>query len=360
MQKDKIKKILIVKFCCFGDVVFLTPAIESLKKNYPNAKLSFLHGPWIKPMIKYIGGIEDNIEFDLKENRNIFIKTIQAIKLIFLLRKKKFDLVFLGHRNSAFGIILFLSGIKHRFGFKNTKFINYSAVFDNNVREVNRYLNILKENGIKIYSEKVKLISKSKIEVIKRYPHFKEDDFIIGVFPFGGINPGTDMEIKRWGLENYIKLINKISESYNNIKIIIFEGTNKSEKIPLFTLPENVTKEVINLDLISICKIFIGGDTGPLHIADGFGVNTISLFGPSDPRLVAPVSDESSESTNVYIWKKPECSPCYTTETSIDKSNSKYWKGNKFICYTGKHNCIKDITIDEVFDEFSKLIAKVK
>lgn len=356
MQKEKIKKILIVKFCCFGDVVFLTPTIESLKVNFPDSHFTFLHGPWIRPMINYIEGINDSIEFDLKENSNFFIKGIRAVKLILLLRRKKFDLVFLGHRNSIFGIILFLSGIKYRFGFKGTKFINYSAVFDDKSREINRYLNVLKENGIETRSEKVRLIAKDRQEVIREFPKYDRENFIVGIFPFGGINPGTDMEIKRWGNENYFNLVKKISESYINIKIIIFEGREETEKLPLYELPDEVSVETINPDLISLCNIFISGDTGPLHIADAFGVNTISLFGPSDPRLVAPISEEKSIVKNVYIWKKPECSPCYTTETSIDRKNAKYWKGNKFICYTGEHNCMKGITVEEVFEAVSKLI----
>jgi ADP-heptose:LPS heptosyltransferase len=354
MEKEKIKKILIVKFCCFGDVVFLTPTIESLENNFPGSHFTFLHGPWIRTMVKYIGGIDSNIEFDLKENSNIFIKAIRAIKLILLLRKEKFDLVFLGHRSSLFGIILFLAGIKYRFGFKGTKFINYSAEFENNTREVNRYLNILKENGLRIFSEKVKLIKKSKEELSKACPEFINDTFILGVFPFGGINPGTDMEIKRWGNENYISLVKKVSDTYKEIMIIIFEGKESSEKLPSVELPENVFVETINTDLISLCKVFISGDTGPLHIADGFGVSTISLFGPSNPELVAPVSDEDLK--NIYIWKKPECSPCYTTETAIDRTNKKYWRGNRFICYTGEHTCMKEISVEEVFESVSKLI----
>jgi ADP-heptose:LPS heptosyltransferase len=355
-----VKKILVVKFCCFGDAVFLTPVIDSLKKNFPKTKLSFLHGPWIRPLIKYIDGIEDNIEFDLMQDRNIFVKSIRAIKLILLLRKKKYDLVFLGHRNSVFGVILYLSGIKYRFGFKNTKFINYSSSFDENMHEVNRYLKVLEDNGIKTYSDKTKLVPGKKSEVINEFKKYEIDDVIIGIFPFGGINPGTDMEIKRWNIENYIMLIKKISETYTGFKIIVFEGTHKSEKMPSHNFSSNVSVENINLDLISICKIFVSGDTGPMHIASAFGVNTVSLFGPSDPRLVAPIANVKDDSENIYIWKKPECSPCYTPETSIDMGNLKYWRGNKFICYTGEHVCIKSITVEEVFNAISQIINKVK
>ena len=109
-------------------------------------------------------------------------------------------------------------------------------------------------------------------------------------------------------------------------------------------------------ELISVCNYFISGDTGPLHIAAAFGVSTLSLFGPSDPRLVAPENSDESKAKHMYIWSHPECSPCYTPETAINKKHSMYWKGNNFICWTGTNECIKNISIEEVFNELKYML----
>jgi ADP-heptose:LPS heptosyltransferase len=232
-------------------------------------------------------------------------------------------------------------------------------MFDENIHETKRYLNILKANGLSIVNEGMKLIQRKSKEEIKKDNNLEKDKFIIGIFPFGGINPGTKMDIKKWDVKNYLRLTKLLSEQYKDSLIFLFEGSQENEKIRETNLPDNVSVE-FNFDIISICNIFVSGDTGPLYIAAGFDVSTLSLFGPSCPDLLAPLNYENSKSCHQHIWKKPECSPCYTPITSIDKNNKKYWKGNSFVCYTGTHECINDISVEEVFDKIMEMINRLK
>ncbi|CAF3692788.1 unnamed protein product [Rotaria sp. Silwood1] len=177
------------------------------------------------------------------------------------------------------------------------------------------------------------------------------DKKIVGVFPFGGVNPGTQMEIKRWDIDKFAEAVNEISK--NNF-VILFQGREPSEEITSeFQLNENVVIKTMDNDILTVCDVFLSGDTGPLHIAAAFGVNTVSLFGPSDPNLLKPLSTETTK--NILMWKKPECSPCYTPATAADRGNPKYWQGNRFICHTGTHICMKSISVEEVTASINKL-----
>ena len=111
---------------------------------------------------------------------------------------------------------------------------------------------------------------------------------------------------------------------------------------------------------LSECDVFIAGDTGPLHIAAAMGINTVALFGPTDPELLKPISSENAQ--HITIWKKPYCSPCYTPVTASDRNNPKYWRGNTFICHTGTHICMKSILVEEVVSsvELIESIKKIK
>ncbi len=338
----------------------MTPAILSLKDNFPNAKLSFIHSPWVKNITQYLKAIDDFIEFDIYTGKNIFLIFISALKLILILRKNKFDMVFLGHRNSLFGIILFLAGIKKRLGFRGTMFINYSADFDMNISEPKRYLKILSQNNFQISSQYTYLDKPKNVEEIKKNLKIQDNEFVIGLFPFGGVNPGTDMQIKRWESKKYIDLINIIKQNYTDIKIILFEGIEKNENWNYERDEKKYMVSKIVLEKISICDLFICGDTGPLHIAAAFGVSTLSIFGPSSPLHLAPENNPLSKSIHEYIWKKPDCSPCYTPETAYDRSNSKHWKDNKFICYKNDVACIKNISVEEVFEKVSKILNRIK
>jgi len=359
MEIKDVKNILIFKLCCFGDIMFLTPTISALKRNFPKARITLIASSWITNLSNYLKHVDEVIIFNDVFEKNFVRKAIGAIKMIRVLKKKKFDLVFMGHRKSIFGLIVKLSRIKYRLGFNETKFLNYTTTFDESIHETKRYLNILSDNGLEIFNEGMELIQKKSKDEIKKCNKIDKNKFIIGIFPFGGINPGTEMDIKRWGIKNYLKLVKLLSEQYKDSLIFVFEGSQESEKIKETNLPDNVSIE-FEFDFISISDIFVSGDTGPLYIAAGFDVPTLSLYGPTSPELLAPLNYENSKSYHQHIWKKPKCSPCYTPVTSINKSNKKYWKGNSFICNTGTHECIKGISVEEVFNKIQEMVNQLK
>ena len=354
INKNEIKKILIFKLCCLGDIIFITPAVLNLKYNFPDAKIYYILSPWLKNLYNYLPHNDGIIEFLPPENENIFVKITSAFKLLLKLRREKFNLVLLGHRTNIFGMILALCGIKYRLGFSSTRFINYPAEYDENKHEILKYLDVIKSANLPVKYEFPKLVSvENKIPVKEKYglPLNKK---IIGIFPFGGINPGTVMPIKRWNFGRYKELADKLIGEFTDIQLIFFPGSESDEKFEKDILNEHVLIKDINNDIISACDLIIAGDTGTIHIASGFGVSTISLFGPSSPELLAPKSTPGTR--HISIWKKPFCSPCYTPVTSIDKSNKKYWKGNNFICHTGTVECMKNIEVEEVFIKVKEII----
>lgn len=364
IEKEKIKKILIFKLCCLGDIVMLTPVINTLKENFPSAEISMIVCSWADGITGYVGNVDHVIINDDLYKKSFYEKITGVFKLIFTLRKYSFDMVFLGHRNSIFGLILMLSGIKYRLGFMQTEFINYGVPFEENQHEVKRYLNILKSIGIESGIRPIQLKRKYSPDEIKNKFNIKEGKPVIGIFPFGGVNPGTKMNIKRWELSKFYELIKMVINEFPDSRILLFDGTDKEEKNDIEFSEGNVFKFKIDFDLISVCDIMVCCDTGAMHIAAGFNVSTLSIFGPTDPGLLAPLninSDIDSENKIIhrYIWKKPDCSPCYTPSTAADTKNRKYWKNGTFVCQNGTHICIKEISTEEVFNTLSEMIKRI-
>jgi len=349
-----VKKILIFKLCCLGDSVFITPAVKSLRMNFPDSKIVYAHAKWIELIIPYVPCIDGSILFENVYSESIFKRAAGALKFILKVRKEKFDLVLFGHRSNLLSFILKLCGIRYRLGFSGTKHLTHTAKFEKDLPEFRRYLNILSESGLAVDESPPKLKS-LPVDRFKEINGFKSGHKLIGIFPKGGFNPGTFMDIKQWGDSNYFKLVELINKGYPELNIIVFEGKYDIEKL---SLPGELrtTKRTIANELIACCDYFISGDTGSLHIAAALGIPTLSIFGPSDPGVLSPVNIQGEPCKHIVIWKKPACSPCYTPDTSIDKSNKKYWHGNNFICNTGTHECLKLVTPEEVFDEFKKLL----
>ena len=358
IPKDRIKKILILKLCCQGDVIHLTPVIDSLKHNFPNAGIDFITSSWTAPIVNQFKNIDSVKEVDYDLNKNSLFQLKLFYRLYKTVKRGNYDLVFLAHRNNIYGLLLKLAGVKYRIGFKGTVFINLPAEFDKNLHEILRYINVLKSTGLEITSSLPHIdLPKNHAELKLKYNR-ENKKVVMGIFPFGGVNPGTDMRIKRWELGKYFSLCQKICDTYKDLQLIIFEGRLADEKIESKPdIPGIVITDDFNA--ISVCSVFMTNDTGALHIAAAYGIPTLAIFGPSDPVILAPLNEPGAQKHR-YIWKKPPCSPCWNPATSFNRKDKKHWRGSEFICHTETHECIKDISVDEVYSVFKETVTKIK
>jgi lipopolysaccharide heptosyltransferase II len=359
------KKILIVKLCCIGDAVFITPLLRGLRSSFPSAEISYLASGWIKNIVEQVHYVDRVITYDAPFKNGMLCKLKDTINLIKELRKNKYDVVIIGHRNPFFSIVGLLAGINVRVGFssKYCWLLTHTTKFDPSSYEIDRYLNLLKLLGIKYESQRteihpledeIKLVKEKLVEY-----NIGEKCKIVGLFPGGGENPGTSMSIKRWDLDSYVELSKLILK--NSSSVIFLLGGNDDERLnkSIETKIGTLEARVFNLTgkfglrslpaLLQRCSVVVGGDSGPVHIAAAVGTPTIFLFGPSDPRLVAP-----KNSNSVYLWKQVSCSPCYTPTTVQDKKN---FDGKTFFCWTGTKECLESISVGEVYNTLTSLLS---
>jgi heptosyltransferase-2 len=65
--------------------------------------------------------------------------------------------------------------------------------------------------------------------------------------------------------------------------------------------------------LLSQCQLFIGNDSGAMHVAAAVGLPVVAVFGPTDPFGTAPVTPHCS-----IVQEKPYCSPCFLRRCPTD------------------------------------------
>jgi lipopolysaccharide heptosyltransferase II len=326
-------KILIIKLGAIGDMIHTIPLISNLKENL-NAKIYFLSSLWTKEILECFEDVDKIFLFPGRGERNFYL----FLKTWFELRKEKFDYIFVLNRSKLAQIFAKSLRKKQIISFLNVK-------FDANKHESERYLDLARAIGIEIKKiDKLKLKMKKEIEEkveieIKKIMPKK----LIAIHVGGGINPGTYMPIKRWGIENYISLIKKLI----NLDMWIVLVGGKEDKILINRVKSEINKNIIDVSGIGIkelivwlkkCDLFIGGDSGPLHIAGACGISTIGIFGPSNPNLVAPLGEK-----NKVIWKRVSCSPCYDPISVKKRKDFSY-------CITGTHECMKKIIVEDVLE----------
>jgi heptosyltransferase-2 len=65
--------------------------------------------------------------------------------------------------------------------------------------------------------------------------------------------------------------------------------------------------------LLSQCHLFVGNDSGAIHVAAAVGLPVVAIFGPTDPFGTAPVTPRST-----IVQEKPYCSPCFLRRCPTD------------------------------------------
>lgn len=327
----------------------MLPAVNALRKNFPDSEITLLADEWISPLKSHFTDIDNVLILKNTFSNNLFKKISSALWLIQKLNKMKFDLTLIGHRNNTFGWITYLSGIRYRLGFTGTTHINVPTEFKQNLNESRRYLEVVANAGIDISESTYGFKSSDSSESIKNKLAIPPDKKVMGIFPFGGINPGMDMKVKRWELLKFLEIGKLISENYSDVEVIFFEGTGADEKIE----NNSIRKIPIGINEISVCDFFIGNDTGSLHIANALEIKALGIFGPTDPNIFGPFNINDNFS---FVRHQIHCSPCFNTEIALVKGNRVYWDGNKFLCHENNHACMKELSVEKVFNEIKKLL----
>jgi lipopolysaccharide heptosyltransferase I len=352
---NKINRILIVKLSSIGDVVHSLPTLKALRDTYKNAYIAWVIEEKSKDVIIGNKYLDEVIVFEKEKWKKELFKKVgfkESLKIIIdfakLLRNKKFDLAIDLQGLMRSSLIAYFSGAKIRIGYNDTReasplFYNLKVKSNKEiVHAVDRYLNIAKFLGADISKPDFHIaISREDEEFAHNFLKenlIKEDELIIG------INPGASILHNRWEAEKFGKLSDILIEKYN-AKIIVFGGKQDIElsKNMLEVMKNKVAVAVGKTTLkqlaalISKCSLFVGNDTGPLHIAVAMKTPTVAIFGPADPRRTGPYGN-----IHKIVYKNFPCSPCFRHPTCKD------------------YKCMKEISVEDVLEATEEQLKEIK
>jgi len=356
-----LKRILIINPFGIGDVLFTTPVIRALKENLPDSFICY----WTNERVRYL--LEHNPQIDkiFGLSRGDIKKICSKSRLrgfgalcglLRNLRKEGFDIAIDFSLDHRYGLISRLIGIKKRIGFdyKNrgrflTDKIRIDGYADRHVVEYNLdLLGLL--NLTPPASRNLELIVSDEEKEKARELLFKagiyERDLKIGIAPGAGASWGRDAVLKHWPPKNFAYLADKLIEEFNSKIVILGDAIEKS-------IAEEINGAMAHkaIDLtgatdlrelaaiISCLDILVANDGGPLHMAVALGIKTVSIFGPVDPVVYGPYPVSPK---HIVLKKDLSCRPCYK-------------KFKTPVCLRDKE-CIKSITISDVFDAVRRLL----
>ncbi|MBU1486549.1 glycosyltransferase family 9 protein [bacterium] len=300
-------KILLIQLSSIGDVLATTPVIKGLKEEWTESRLVLLTEETPAPLVRNNPYLDRVITFEREKFLSRVVEAKQPFyeiareldsylrRLVRTLRDEKFDLIINLHGTPRAALLSCLLKARRTSGLtideKGVPFVSenlwtlYKLFISCNPRMMD--LDCLSHTQLNLKMASVKPRSlKPKIYLSNPLPTSR---FPLPASPLIiGINPGTNIENKRWPVSNFAMLARKLKERYE-AEVVIFGGGNdvglageivKQAKVPLL----NLTGKTDLLELARLlkkCHLLITNDTGPMHIAGAVRTKTIVLCGPT-------------------------------------------------------------------------------
>lgn len=292
-------KILIVKLSSIGDVIHTLPALAAIKNALPEAEVSWVIEKRSAELLRDNQLLTHLIEVDTRELRRR--KTLGATLLLARrqikeLRLPLFDVAvdFQGLLKSA--AIAKLSRAKKLCGFASEALREPASRFLlNETFDVKPQSHVIVKN-LSLAQKALQIPVPHKnfeFPIFTREKHRLEAAKIISQTGanFAILNPAGGWVTKLWQPEKFGALADKIWEEKNLISLVTTAPNEKhlAEKVLQASKSGKIFAVTPSLkgfyELAKVAKIYVGGDTGPTHLAVAASAPVVGIFGPTEWRI---------------------------------------------------------------------------
>ena len=284
---NSLKSICIIRLSSIGDITHMIPIIKTLQAHSPITNITWIIGKTEYQLVKNI----KNVEFIVINKKNI----LETIMILLKLRKRKyFDALLHMQVSLRSNLMTLFIKATRKIGFDKSKSKNFHSLFINetidssgNTHVLETFFYFLSKIGIKEreYSKDIS-IEDSKISVLPA-----KEKYIV----FNPFTSSRKFNYREWDINNYKIITDYLANNYN-ISSVIIGGHSKYEleKSILFNKENNLKNMVgkTNLqdiyNLIKSSELYIGPDSGTLHIASMLLKPVIGLYATSNPLRTGP------------------------------------------------------------------------
>jgi len=309
-----------------GDAILALPALRAVRKKFPQAHIAILARPYVADLYADQRVADELVRYDWRGAHAGFRG---REKLAANLRAKKFDTALLLQNAFDAAWVTWRAGIQQRIGYNRdgrglllTRRIPVPRRQEIPPHEKFYYLELLRRAG---WIDALPETPEIRLEVPEAKGQHAEatllergarpDAFRIAVG--AGASYGS---AKCWPPERFAETLNLFLKRTDG-EVILF-GTAAEVRVSA-AIGEQLAKRPVDMTgrtsiaelpaLLSRCRMFVGNDSGAMHVAAAVGLPVVAIFGPTDPQGTAPVTPRCT-----IVQRRPYCSPCFLRKCPTD------------------------------------------
>ncbi|MGO8796789.1 MAG: lipopolysaccharide heptosyltransferase I [Candidatus Sulfotelmatobacter sp.] len=313
ITEKKLERILIVRLSAMGDVIHTLPAVQALREAFPSARIGWLIEERWAELLCAPGGVRrgarsasrplvDQVHaVKLKTwGKSLFsISTLQSIATVWNdVRGAEYDAAIDLQGAIRSAVLARLSRARTVYGAADPRESPASLWYSRKVVTSGRH--VIEQNcsvvealiGHSVETPEVELPRDPRTEerIAQRLTELHIDDYAI-------LNPGAGWGAKRWPAERYGEVARGLANL--GLRSVLNYGPGEEELVRVAESVSGGTAQAMKCTLTELiawtrrARIFVGGDTGPLHLASALRVPVVAIFGPTDPARNGPYGTRS-------------------------------------------------------------------
>lgn len=329
------EKVLILRFSALGDVILTSPAIEALRKAWPQTRILYAVKARLACAVQHNPNVDEVISIPPGEN---------PFALGMKLRKMGIGAVLDLHDKLRSKVLrLLLPGphvVWHKRDFLETVAVKVAGRRPDHARTflADRY-HAAVEQLVGRPLPRGRLSHFLSPDAAERADRKLRAHGVDPGRPMLGMSPGTPWETKRWPVERFGELARRAMEAGYQV---VASGEPSEAELYRKLAEAAPGTSIIPLDLeelggfISRCTAFVANDSGSMHMARALGVPTLAIFGSTDPKMF-------QFQGHAVLFAGLPCSPCSFF--------------GRHRCPLGHFRCMLDLDVDHAWSSLQVLLS---
>jgi ADP-heptose:LPS heptosyltransferase len=330
-MERSISRITLVKLGAIGDAVNSLPLVNRLRDGFPEARIQWVIGPLAHGLIGGHSAVDDFLVLDSKR-LGAWPAAVRE------LRASQPELVIDLQRILKSGLLTRLSGAPRRLGFDRERCKESSWLFTNERIAPNAAPGVTVAQYLE-FADHLGLPQSESRWNLPLTPWAETGD---AAQPLVVLNLGASKEANHWYPDAWAELAGALVHDLD-ARVVLSGGpqdratadaVTQLSKVPLEDRVGTLSLKQ-SAGLFEVADLFIGGDTGPLHMAVAVGTPVVALFGAADPRRTGPFG-----MPDAVVTHPTDCQPC-----------------RKRTCFVAGHPCMRELTAAAVMERVRTSLA---